>query len=455
MKIDSIERDTVRRVAWRLIPLLMLTYFCAYLDRSNIAMAALTMNKHLGFSAAVFGFGAGLFSLGYIVAEIPSTLILNKVGARRWIARILVSWGIVSGLMAFVWSEWSFYGARVLLGLAEGGLYPGIVLFLTWWFPSAYRARMMALFQSASVISLFIGLPLGSILMQLDGAYGLSGWQWLLILEAIPSVVMGVVVWRFLTDRPADAAWLDVEQRTWLSQRLDAERARREAVHKFSLFEAFTNSKVWLLTLAYLGQNVSQYGLILFMPMIVKGLGVSSGMIGLVSAIPFAFAFVAMLLWGWHSDATGERTWHCVTACLLTAIGMAVCIIVGPGHPVITMSALILAEMGQQSIALTFWPIPSSLLTGVAAAGGIAMIQSVGQFGSLLGPWAFGLIHDASGSTDVALLCLATAPALSALLVILVKHDPRTERMPPNSDASKIAGSVQPVGPSTVSSLAS
>jgi MFS transporter, ACS family, tartrate transporter len=434
---DAIERQTVRRCAWRLTPVLMLAYFCSYLDRSNISMAALTMNQQLGFSASMFGFGAGLFSVGYIVAEIPSTLILNAVGARRWIARIMLTWGLVSGLTAFIWSDWSFYGARFFLGLAEGGFYPGVVLYLTWWFPSRYRARMMALFQSASVISLFIGLPIGGLLTQLDGRLGLHGWQWLLLIEAAPSVIMSVVILRFLTDRPAEATWLQPEQRVWLSERLATERAAREAVRKFSLREAFTSGKIWMLTIAYLGQNVSQYGLILFMPMIVQGLGVSSSMVGIVSAIPFLFAFVAMLLWGWHSDATGERRWHCAIACLTCAAGMAVCIVVGPNHPVIITVALILAEMGQQSIALTFWAIPSSILTGTAAAGGIAMIQSVGQLGAWLGPWAFGLIKQGTGSNNVALLCLAAAPALSAVLVVLVGH---TEGRPgPHSKPNEIA----------------
>jgi ACS family tartrate transporter-like MFS transporter len=428
--IDPIERETVRRVARRLIPLLMLGYFCAYLDRSNVGMAAVTMNKQLGFSAAVFGFGAGLFSLGYIVTEIPSTLILNKVGARRWIARILFTWGIISGLTAFVWNDWSFYSIRILLGLAEGGFYPGVVLYLIWWFPSYYRARMMALFQSASVIALFIGMPVGSLIMQLDGALGLHGWQWLFIAEALPSVIMSVVMWQLLTDRPAQATWLKAEQRTWLSERLASERAQREAIHKYSLREAFTSPKIWMLTIAYFGQNVSQYGLILFMPLIVQGLGVSTNMIGWVGALPFLFAFGAMLFWGWHSDITGERTWHVAGACLLCAAGMAVCIVAGTGHPVLVMVALILAEMGQQSIALTFWTIPSALLTGTAAAGGIAMIQSTGQLGSWLGPWAFGLLKDATGSNNFALLCLAAAPAISALLLVLVGHDRRLEGGP-------------------------
>ena len=421
MNAPAIERATIRRVAWRLIPLLMLAYFCSYLDRSNIGMAALTMNNSLGISSAAFGFGAGLFSIGYIFAEIPSTLILNKVGARRWIARILMTWGIISGLTAFIWNDWGFYIARILLGIAEGGFYPGIVLYLTWWFPSRYRTRMMALFQSASVISLFIGMPIGGLLMQFDGALGLAGWQWLFIVEALPSIFMSVVIWRKLTDRPIDARWLKPEQRAWLDTELLAERTQREKIQKFSLKEAFTHPKIWLLTVAYVGQNVSQYGLILFMPMIVQGLGVSSNRIGLVSAIPFLIAFPAMLLWGWHSDVTGERTWHCAIACLLCAFGMAVCIFVGPGHPYIITAALIVAEIGQQSIALTFWAIPSGLLTGTAAAGGIALIQSVGQLGSWLGPWAFGTIKQANGS-NVALLSLAVAPVLSAVLVIIASR---------------------------------
>lgn len=423
---DSFERATIRRIAARLIPLLMLAYFCAYLDRSNIGMAALTMNKQLGLSSAMFGFGAGLFSVGYILAEIPSTLVLNAVGARRWIARIMLTWGIVSGLTAFVWDSWSFYGARFMLGLAEGGFYPGVVLYLTWWFPSRYRARMMALFQSASVISLVIGLPMGGLIMQLDGAFGLHGWQLLLVIEAIPSVIMAAVIWRRLTDRPSQATWLSVEQRNWLSNRLDTERAKREKVRKFSLFEAFIDPKIWLLTIAYVGQNISQYGLILFMPMIVQGLGVGPNLIGIVSALPFLFALFAMFIWGWHSDRSGERKWHCASACLLCAAGMATCIIAGPSHPVIVTLALIVAEIGQQSIALTFWAIPTSILTGTAAAGGIAMIQSVGQLGSLLGPWAFGFLKDTTGSNNFALLCLAVAPALSAILVVLVGQDDNT-----------------------------
>src|ERR1035437_4777479 len=225
--VEPIERETIKRVAWRLIPLLMLGYFCAYLDRSNVGMAATTTVKALGFSNAVFGFGAGLFFLGYFVAEIPSNLILNKIGARRWIARILITWGIIASLTGFVWSEGSFYWNRIFLGLAEAGFYPGVVLYLTWWFPCYYRTRFMSIFQSASVVSLFIGPPLGGLLLYMDGIAGLHGWQWLYVIEGLPPIVMCFVIYVLLTDRPKDAMWLTEEQRTWLQERLDSQLAAR------------------------------------------------------------------------------------------------------------------------------------------------------------------------------------------------------------------------------------
>jgi len=369
---ETLEQETIRRVAWRLLPLLMLGYFCAYLDRVNVGFAGLTMNKALGFSEAVFGFGSGIFFVGYFLFELPSNLVLNRVGARRWIARILLTWGIISGLTAFVWNEWSFYGVRFLLGLAEAGFYPGVVLYLTWWFPSQYRSRMMAFFQSASVISLIVGPILSGQLLRLHGWGGLAGWRWLFVVEAIPPIIMSVVVLLLLTDRPLHALWLRQEQRQWLAQRIDAEQAQRESVHRFALGEALQNNRVWWLTLAYFGQNVSNYGLLIFLPQIIKAFGVGYGMTGLLSALPFVFAAVAMIVWGWHSDRTGERTWHVAGACFLTAAGLAACMLL-EGSPTLMMLALIVAAMGQQSIAPTFWSLPTAMLSGTAAAGGIAV----------------------------------------------------------------------------------
>jgi ACS family tartrate transporter-like MFS transporter len=434
--IEPIERQTMRRVSWRLMPLLMLGYFCAYLDRSNVGMAATTMIGDLHFSNAVFGFGAGLFFLGYFLAEIPSNLILNKVGARRWLARILLTWGIIAALTAFVWNEWSFYGNRVLLGLAEAGFYPGVLLYLTWWFPSYYRTRMMGLFQSASVISLFIGPPIGGLLLQLHGLAGLHGWQWLYVLEGLPPIITCVIVYMLLTDRPHDAKWLTTEQRTWLQTRLDAEQAQKEAVRTFSLVQAFTNYKTWLLTIAYFGQNISSYGLVFFLPLIVKGLGVGPSWIGITAALPYICAFFAMIAWGYHSDITGERTWHVAGAALVAAGGLATCVIIGVGHPVITMIALCVAMMGQQSLVPTFWSIPSAMLTGVAAAGGLAMINAVGNLGGWFGPSVYGIIKDATGSANLGLLFLAVGPLITAICAVTVGHDRRLERTPARAQAA-------------------
>jgi MFS family permease len=428
-KIEPIEKETMHRVMWRLMPLLLLGYFCAYLDRSNVGMAATTMVQDLHFSNAVFGFGAGMFFLGYFLAEIPSNLILNKIGARRWIARILITWGIIASLTGFVWNEPSFYWNRIFLGLAEAGFYPGVVLYLTWWFPSYYRTRMMGIFQSASVVSLFLGPPIGGLLLHMHGVLGLHGWQWLYIIEGLPPIIMCFVTYALLTDRPKDAHWLTAEQRTWLQARLDSENAQREAVRKISLGQAFYNPKLWLLTIAYVGQNFSNYALVFFLPLIVKGLGVPTDWIGLVAAVPWLCAFVAMIYWGYHSDLHGERTWHVAGAALLDAAALAFCVLIGVGHPVITMIALCVALMGQQSLVPVFWSIPSSMLTGVAAAGGLAMINAVGNLGGWLGPSIYGLVKDATGSTDIALLCMAIGPLVTALCVVLAGYDPRQERL--------------------------
>ncbi len=430
-ELDPLERETIHRVAWRLMPILMLGYFCAYLDRVNVGFAGLTMMKALGFSAAVFGFGGGVFFFGYFLAEIPSNLLLNKVGARRWIARILFTWGIISALTAFVWNDWSFYGVRFFLGLAEAGFYPGIVLYLTWWFPSYYRSRMMAIFQSASVISLIVGPPVSAWLLTLDGTYGLAGWQWLFLVEAVPPLVMCFVTWFLLTDHPKDAAWLRPDQRTWLQARLDSEQRQREAVHNYGLGEAMSNPRVWLLTLVYFGQNVSNYGLLIFLPQIVKSFGISTQMTGWVSAIPFVFAAFAMIYWGLRSDHSGNRSMYVASACALCAAGLAACTFIGTGHPVWMMVALILGVMGQQSIAPTFWPLPTAMLSGLAAAGGIALINSVGNLGGFLGPYMFGLIKDATGGSDmIALLSLAAAPVMCTVILLAMGHDRRLERIP-------------------------
>ncbi len=427
--IDPLERETIRRVAWRLMPLLMLGYFCAYLDRVNVGYAGLQMNKALGFSSSVFGFGSGIFFFGYFLFELPSNLVLAKFGARRWIARILLTWGVISGLTAFVWNDWSFYGIRFLLGLAEAGYYPGVVLFLTWWFPSYYRTRMMAFFMLASVISLIIGPLVSGQLLELDGWLGIAGWKWLFIVEAVPAIVMAFVTLRYLTDRPEEAKWLRPDQRAWLAKRLAEEQSQREDIRRFELGEALRNPRVWWLTLVYFGQNLSNYGFLIFLPQIIKAFGVSYGMTGVIGAIPFVFAAFAMLAWGWHSDHTGERSWHVAIACFVAAIGLSVCIFIH-NSPVLLMLALIFAQMGQASISPTFWSLPTAMLTGVAAAGGIALINSVGNLGGFAGPYIYGLVKDATGNDMIALVAIALPVVVSGVVVLILGHDRRLERIP-------------------------
>jgi ACS family tartrate transporter-like MFS transporter len=426
--LEPIEIETMRRVTRRLIPLLMVSYFAAYLDRVNVGFAALTMNKSLGFSAEVFGIGGGIFFLGYFLFEIPSNLILSKVGARRWIARILLTWGVISGATAFVTGTWSFLGIRFLLGLAEAGFYPGIILYLTWWFPSAYRSRIIGIFMTAIPISIVTGSLVSSQILRLGAWGGLQDWQWLFILEAVPALILGVVVMFALTDGPEQAHWLSPEQRDWLVGRLAAERAHKESIRRYALKETLLNPRVWLLTLVYFGQNVTGYGLVLFLPQIVKRFGVSVGMNGLISALPFAAAAVAMVLWGMHSDRTGERHLHAAAACFLNFAGLAVCVFLH--DPILLMIAIILAQMGQSAIAPTFWALPTAMLSGTAAAGGIALINAVGNLGGFLGPTLMGAIKDATGSFSIGLLAIAMGALVSGVVLVALGHDRRLEGVP-------------------------
>jgi sugar phosphate permease len=418
---EQLERETMRRVTMRLLPVLALGYFCASLDRANIGMAATRMSPDLGFSNAQFGFGAGVFFLGYLIAEIPSNLVLNRTGARLWLARILITWGIISGLTAFVWNAWSF-----LLGLAEAGFFPGVLLYITWWFPARYRSRNTALFMAAGVMSGILGPPIGGLLLRLHGAFGLAGWQWLFIVEALPSIATCFIIWRLLTDRPSEADWLAPEQKAWLTARLAAERTRRESLHTHSLGAVLRSPMMWLLTLVEFGHQIAGYGLAFFMPLIVKGLGVATAWIGPVSAIPALFGFAAMIAWGYHSDRTGERTWHAAGALLLVAAGLVGCTLIGSGRPVLMMVALCITIMGNQSVAPCFWSIPSSVLTGAAAAGGLAMVNSLGNLGGWFGPWMYGLVKDATTSTSAALSSLAVGPLLAAIVLVALRHNARS-----------------------------
>jgi D-galactonate transporter len=421
----ELEMSTIRTISWRIIPFLIFAYFLAYLDRVNLGFAALTMNTELKFSPLIFSWGAGIFFIGYFLFEVPSNIILHKVGASRWIARIMITWGIISALMALVSGTTSFYVLRFLLGVAEAGFFPGIILYLTYWYPAAYRARILAAFAIAVPVSTVIGAPISGYLLGLDGAFGLRGWQWLFILEGIPSILLGVVTWFYLTDRPAAAAWLSPEQKQWLATRLAGEETAREVAHQLTLGQALGSPKVLILSLVYFGFVGALYGMQFWLPQIVKAFGLSNLQTGFVTAIPYLFGSIAMVLWGLHSDRTRERIWHVALPLLLTAI--ALCASSYLTSPILTMIALTIAAVGVFCTFALFWTLPTAFLSGTAAAGAIALINSIGNLAGFGGPYLIGWVKERTGSTTDGLLALSVLPLIAAFLVLMLKHDSKTE----------------------------
>jgi MFS family permease len=345
----------------------------------------------------------------------------------------MITWGIISGLTALVWNDWSFHIIRFMLGVAEAGFFPGMLLYLTWWFPERYSSRMIATLYTAAAGSMIIGPPLGGLVLWMNGLLGMHGWQWLFIMEALPAVIMCFVTLWLLTDKPADAAWLRPDQKAWLILQLEEERRVRDAQRKYSLCEIFSNRKVLFLSLAYHTHSAAGALLMFFMPLIVKGLGVPTNWIGTVSAIPFVFALVAMLICSWHSDRTGDRVWHVICGWVLGAAAMAAAVLIGPDQPLLMMAALIVATATNQACAAVFWPIPSALMTGAAAAASLAMINSIGQLGGWFGPWLFGWIRDLSGSDRIALLWMSLGPIISCFALLGAINDHWFTRTPSRS----------------------
>jgi MFS transporter, ACS family, tartrate transporter len=414
----ALEHATMRRVAWRLIPFICLLYFIAFIDRVNIGFAALTMNKDLGFSATVFGFGAGVFFFGYFLFEVPSNLVLDKVGARLWIARVMITWGFLSGAFAFIKGETSFYVLRFLLGAAEAGFFPGIILYLSYWFPARYRAAVVSLFMAAAPISVLLGSPLSSLLLEMEGILGLHGWQWMFILEAVPAVILGIVVLFYLTDRPEKATWLADDQRAWLVAEIDAERAGKQASARHSVLSGLADPRVLALALIYFGTSAGLYTLGIWAPQIIKGLGLSTMAVGFLNAVPPGAAVIAMVLWARHSDRTGERTWHVVIACLAAALGLLLA--GGAASVLAVVAALSLVNVGISAAKPPLWAMPTMFLSGSAAAVGIATINAIGNLGGFVGPWAIGWIKDRTGSFTGGLLFVAGLLVLSAVLTLVV-----------------------------------
>ncbi|WP_158802878.1 MULTISPECIES: MFS transporter [unclassified Acidisoma] len=434
----DIETRTIRRVTRRLIPFLMLCYFVAYLDRVNVGFAALGMNKELGFTATVFGFGAGIFFIAYFFFEVPSNLALEKFGARKWIARIMFSWGVVAGAMAFVpqisallgvRASTTFIVLRVLLGLAEAGFFPGIIFFLTIWFPARYRGRMIGYFMAAIPLSTVVGGPISGALLNITGL-GLSGWQWMFLIEALPAILLSVVVLFYLTDRAADATWLAPDERAWLVERLASERAKRERAKRFGILEAISNTRVLLLAFVYFGINGTNYGLSFFLPQIVRGFGLSYTATGFVTALPYVAGTIGMIYWGRHSDRAGERREHVAIAALIAGLGIAGSTLVD--DPVGKMLLLTLAGFGIFGVLPVFWTLPTNFLAGAAAASGIAAVNSLGNLSGFFGPYVMGKIKDSTGSYTIGLLAIACVVGFAMLVALSLSHDQQLENLEPD-----------------------
>ncbi len=416
--------DIIRKAARRILPIVMLCYIAAFLDRVNIGFAALTMNHDLGFSASAFGFGAGIFFLGYVVCELPSNLLLVHFGARRWIARILISWGVLSAMTAFVWNPASFYTVRILLGAAEAGFFPGMIFFLTLWFPSAYRARMFATFNIAVPLSSVIGAPVsGLILEHMNGLLGLAGWQWVFLTEGAPAVIMGLVVLFLLPDVPGNAKFLAPDEQAWLAARLAGERAAQERAEHFTVVRALLDPRVLLMCLVAVGLVMGTTGIAIWMPQFIKAFGLSNVQTGFLSAVPAVFMAVAMIAVGRHADRTGERVWHAAGPFLASGAGFLLA--AATSSPTLGLIGLTIGAAGIGGASPNIWIFPSSLLTGAAAAAGLALINSVGSTGGFFGPAIIGWIRDATGGFGGAMLVLAAVMVVTALAILVLGRSMR------------------------------
>ena len=425
----TLEAAVIRRVSRRLLPFLFLLLVVNYLDRVNIGFAALRMNHDLGFSGSVFGFGAGVFFVGYAIFEVPSNLALHKVGARRWIARIMITWGIVSGLLALVNSEWMFYTLRFLLGVAEAGFLPGVVYYLTDWFPAAHRARAIAGVVVATALAPMIGSPVsGAIMAGMDQVAGFHGWQWMFILEALPAVILGVFTLFYLTDRPGLAAWLPLAERDWLETRLRTERAAIVQTAHIGVAALFRMGRIWALAAMFSCLLTAFYAVLLWLPQIVKQLGSRSDFeVGLITAIPYFCASVSMFFIARNSDRTGDRKRH--IACALLVGGGALLVSAWVSNPILSFVLLCVAASGIWGTLPIVWSMASAFLTGAAAAGGIALVNTLAQVGGFAGPWAVGIIRDRTGSFAVALTVLAGFALLAAVIALLLTDDEKARRV--------------------------
>ena len=420
-QVSAIERETMRKVAWRLLPFLTLCYVIAIIDRGNIGMASLQMNEDLGLTATAFGFASSLFFFAYFLFEVPSNLAMQKFGAKVWIARIMVTWGVITAATAFVESSTSLYIMRFLLGAAEAGFFPGVILYLTYWLPANYRARMVAIFMVAIPGANFIGSPLSGLLLSLDGWMGMRGWHWLFILEGIPAILLGIACLFALTDRPEQAKWLNSEQKAWLVERLQFERQQKTPIGHISLWQLLKNKYIWSMIIIYSGASAAGSTMSVWAPQLIKSFGLSNLEIGLVNAIPYGLASIAMIFWGRSSDRKNERRWHTAITLLMISFGLLIALFTSSLIGTIFLLSVVL--IGAYSMKGPFWALASSWMSPTTTAAGLA---AIGAFANLIGGGLmvniYGAIHDATGSHAIALLPLAALNLVSAIMVFVMSR---------------------------------
>ena len=437
--MTSLEQSTVSKMKRRLLPFLLLCYLFAYLDRTNVGVAALAMNKDLGLTPTMFAFGGGIFFLGYFLFEVPSNWFLEKVGARIWIARILITWGLLASLASVIWDATSFYWIRFLLGAGEAGFLPGIVLYLSRWFPARQRGAIISTFFLGIPLSSVVGAPLSGALLSLDGVFGLAGWRWLFLLEGLPPIVLGLVCFKVLSDTPAHARWLEPAEREWIVGTLRAEDTALRKTTPSSFRAAFRETAVWAFAFAYVCINMGIYGITLWLPQIIKPLGFSNFVTSMLVTIPYLVTAAAMVFWGRSSDRRRERRWHVTIPCVLAGTGLLASAFAP--NPWLSFACVTLATVGIIGLLSIFWTLPSSMLSGSAAACGIALINSVGNLGGFAGPYLIGYVKEATNSFPTALSVLAIFPFVAALILFTV-----VKKRVPGDVPDAIALSPEPMG---------
>lgn len=431
MRLSELESRTLRRVTVRLVPLLMVLYFVNYLDRINLGIAKAEISADLQLSATMFGLASGIFFIGYVLVEVPSNLALHRFGARRWLARIAVSWGVVAVAIGFAPNAATLLVLRFLLGVAEAGLFPGVVFYLSQWFPAAYRARVVGLFMLAVPLASAVGTPLAAWLIQAGhGTFGLDGWRFMMICVGAPAIALGVICWFYLTDRPAQAHWLPADERRWLVEVLAEEQRQIARRYDFPLRRALTSPRTWALAVVYFGIAYGLYALAFFLPSIISGFRATFGVhlsllqVGVITAVPYAFAAVAMFFWSRRADRRREHVWHVAIPLLIGGVAIPVALYLR--HPVAVMVPVTLAAVGIYSALPVFWALPSRFLTGAAAAGGIGLINSLGNLGGFAAPYATGALEDLTGNDRAGMWAVGAVMVACAVLVVALRAAPES-----------------------------